>query len=84
MELGIGPSLSAGWIMHLAYGLKVFKCDFSVFEDRRSYFDAEKCKSFNLVLSIIMTLGESVAMIYSGYYGEFEYLTWHQIIFLFL
>ena len=70
MELGIGPPLTAGWMMHLAYGLKVFKCDFSVYEDRKSYFEAEK------LLSILMTLGESVAMIYSGYYGAFETLTW--------
>ena len=84
MELGIGPSLTAGWVLHLMVGLKLIKADMSVYEDRKAVMDAEKCKFIYLVLSILITIGESIMYISSGYYGPTANLSWFTITLIFL
>jgi len=45
---------------------------------------AEKCKFIYLVLSILITIGESIMYISSGYYGPTANLSWFTITLIFL
>ena len=68
MELGISPIITSGMIIQLLIGSKIINVDSEIPQDR------ENLKHFEKFLSIIMTIGESIAYIGSGMYGELSEL----------
>lgn len=64
MELGISPIVTSGIIMQLMAGSRIIDVDQSVKEDRALFQGAQK------LFGIVITIGESVAYVLSGMYGE--------------
>jgi len=60
LELGIGPIVTAGLIMQLLAGAEIIKFDFTDPEDRATFTAATK------LLTIVVTIVEAGAFIYSG------------------
>lgn len=71
MELGISPLVTSGMIMQVLAGTKIIEVDQSLKEDRKLYEAATKCKiSIYIVFGILITIGEAIAYVLSGMYGE--------------
>ena len=66
MELGISPVVTAGMVMQLLAGTKLIDVDQSLKEDRALFSGAQK------LLAIVIALGESVAYVWSGMYGDID------------
>jgi protein transport protein SEC61 subunit alpha len=64
MELGISPIVTSGMIMQLLAGAKIIDVDQSNPGDRSLFQGAQK------LLGIIITIGEAVAYVLSGMYGD--------------
>jgi len=64
MELGISPIVTSGMVMQLLAGAKIIDVDQSIKEDRDNFQGAQK------LFGILITIGESVAYVLSGMYGE--------------
>mmetsp|Transcript_25794 Transcript_25794/g.65781 ORF Transcript_25794/g.65781 Transcript_25794/m.65781 type:complete len:473 (-) Transcript_25794:211-1629(-) len=64
MELGISPIVTSGMVMQLLAGAKIIQVDQSLKEDRILFAGSQK------LLGMIITLGEAVAYVTSGMYGE--------------
>uniref|UniRef100_A0A7S3PL94 Translocon Sec61/SecY plug domain-containing protein n=1 Tax=Aplanochytrium stocchinoi TaxID=215587 RepID=A0A7S3PL94_9STRA len=64
MELGISPIVTSGMIMQLLAGVKIIEVDHSVREDRALFGGAQK------LFGILITIGEAVAYVLSGMYGD--------------
>merc|ERR1712232_1367349 len=64
MELGISPVVTWGMVMQLLAGSKLIDVDQSLKEDRVLFSGAQK------LFGMIITLGEAVAYVLSGMYGE--------------
>jgi len=64
MELGITPIVTSGLIMQLLAGSKMIDVDQSVKEDRALFGGAQK------LFGILITIGEAVAYVVSGMYGN--------------
>nr|QWE91223.1 Sec61 alpha 1 subunit [Placidida sp.] len=64
MELGISPIVTSSMVMQLLAGAKIIDVDQSVKEDRALFEGAQK------LLGIVITLGEAVAYVFSGMYGD--------------
>jgi len=64
MELGISPIVTSGLIMQLLAGAKIIDVDQSNPGDRNLFQGAQK------LLGIIITIGEAVAYVLSGMYGD--------------
>eukprot|EP00005_Dracoamoeba_jomungandri_P004290 CAMPEP_0174259154 /NCGR_PEP_ID=MMETSP0439-20130205/8024_1 /TAXON_ID=0 /ORGANISM="Stereomyxa ramosa, Strain Chinc5" /LENGTH=475 /DNA_ID=CAMNT_0015342945 /DNA_START=71 /DNA_END=1498 /DNA_ORIENTATION=- len=64
MELGISPIVTSGLVMQLLAGSKIIDVDQSRKEDRALFGGAQK------LFGMIITVGQSVAYIWSGMYGE--------------
>jgi len=64
MELGISPVVTSGMIIQLLAGSKIIDVDQSLKEDRLLFSGAQK------LCGMIITLGEAVAYVTSGMYGE--------------
>eukprot|EP00735_Rhodelphis_limneticus_P000396 TRINITY_DN1063_c0_g1::TRINITY_DN1063_c0_g1_i1::g.29884::m.29884 TRINITY_DN1063_c0_g1::TRINITY_DN1063_c0_g1_i1::g.29884 ORF type:complete len:474 (-),score=163.85,sp/Q54XK2/SC61A_DICDI/76.45/0.0,SecY/PF00344.15/4.8e-96,Plug_translocon/PF10559.4/3.8e-17 TRINITY_DN1063_c0_g1_i1:566-1987(-) len=64
MELGISPIVTSGMVMQLLAGSKIIDVDQSVKEDRALFTGAQK------LFGLIITIGEAVAYVMSGMYGE--------------
>jgi len=64
MELGISPIVTSGLVMQLLAGSKIIDVDQSLKDDRALFQGAQK------LFGIIITIGESVAYVLSGMYGE--------------
>jgi protein transport protein SEC61 subunit alpha len=64
MELGISPIVTSGMIMQLLAGSKLIDCDKKNKEDRDLFESATKLFGF------IITIGEAVAYVLSGMYGD--------------
>ena len=64
MELGISPIITSGMIMQLLAGAKLIDVNQSVKEDRELFQGAQK------LFGLIITLGEALAYLLSGSYGE--------------
>jgi len=60
LELGIGPIVTAGLIMQLLAGAEIIKFDFTDPEERAIFTAATK------LLTIIVTIVESMAFVYAG------------------
>lgn len=64
MELGISPIITSGMIMQLIAGAKLIEFNSSVKEDRALFSAAQK------LLGILITVGEAIAYVLSGMYGD--------------
>merc|ERR1711972_1236973 len=64
MELGISPIVTSGMVMQLLAGSKIIDVDQSLKEDRVLFSGAQK------LFGMLITLGEAVAYVVSGMYGE--------------
>lgn len=68
MELGISPIVTSGMVMQLLAGVKIIEVDYSVKEDRALFGGAQK------LFGILITVGEAVAYVLSGMYGDVRVL----------
>mmetsp|Transcript_7397 Transcript_7397/g.8356 ORF Transcript_7397/g.8356 Transcript_7397/m.8356 type:complete len:477 (+) Transcript_7397:49-1479(+) len=64
MELGTSPIITSGLVMQLLAGSKIIQVDQSLRDDRALFQGAQK------LFGIIITIGEAVAYVLSGMYGE--------------
>jgi len=64
MELGISPIVTSGLVMQLLAGSKIIQVDQSLKEDRALFQGAQK------LFGIVITVGEAVAYVLSGMYGN--------------
>jgi len=64
MELGISPIITSGMIMQLLAGAKIIDYDPGVKEDRQLF------NAMSKMLGIMITVGEAVAYVLSGMYGD--------------
>jgi len=64
MELGISPIVTSGLVMQLLAGSKLIDVNQSVREDRALFQGAQK------LFGIVITIGEAVAYVLSGMYGD--------------
>jgi len=64
MELGISPIVTSGLVMQLLAGSKIIEVDNAVKEDRALLNGAQK------LLGVLITVGEAVAYVVSGMYGD--------------
>jgi protein transport protein SEC61 subunit alpha len=64
MELGISPIVTSGLVMQLLAGSKIIQVDQSLRDDRALFQGSQK------LFGIIITIGEAVAYVLSGMYGE--------------
>jgi len=68
MELGISPIVTSGLVMQLLAGSKIIEVDQSLREDRALFGGAQK------LFGILITIGEAVAYVVSGMYGDIHEL----------
>lgn len=66
MELGISPIVTSGLVMQLLAGSKIIDVDHSLKDDRALFQGAQK------LFGIVITIGEAVAYVLSGMYGEIK------------
>jgi protein transport protein SEC61 subunit alpha len=64
MELGISPIVTSGLVMQLLAGSKIIDVDNNVKSDRELLNGAQK------LLGVLITIGEAVAYVVSGMYGD--------------
>lgn len=64
MELGISPIVTSGMVMQLLAGSKMIDVDQSLKEDRALFSGAQK------LFGMLITIGEAVAYVVSGMYGD--------------
>lgn len=64
MEYGITPIVTSGMIIQLLSGAGIIEVDHSLKEDRALFNGAQK------LLAIIMTFGQALVSILSGFYGD--------------
>ena len=64
MELGISPIITSGLVMQLLAGSKIIDVDQGLKEDRALFSGAQK------LFGILITVGEAVAYVISGMYGD--------------
>merc|ERR1712205_74433 len=68
MELGISPIVTSGLVMQLLAGSKIIDVDQGLKSDRELFQGAQK------LFGMIITIGEAVAYVLSGMYGEIKEL----------
>ncbi len=68
MELGIQPIITSGMILQLLAGAGILKIDQNDKEERELFQQAQK------VAGLLVTLGEAIAYVSSGVYGDFGQL----------
>lgn len=68
MELGISPIVTSGMVMQLLAGSKIIDVDQSQKEDRMLFQGSQK------LFGLIITMGEAVAYVCSGMYGDIKEL----------
>jgi len=68
MELGISPIITSGMVMQLLAGSRIIDVDQSLKEDRMLFQGAQK------LFGMLITLGEAVAYVMSGMYGDLRQL----------
>merc|ERR1712010_296752 len=64
MELGISPIITSGMVMQLLAGARLIEVNQSLKEDRALFAAAQK------LFGILITVGEAVAYVISGMYGD--------------
>lgn len=78
MELGISPSVTSSMIMQVLAGMKIIEVDQSLKNDRELYEAATK------VFGILITIGEAIAYVFSGMYGDVQSIGFTNCILLIL
>jgi len=68
MELGISPIITASMVMQLLAGSKIIEVNQAVKEDRALFNGAQK------LFGILITIGEAIAYVVSGMYGDLNTL----------
>lgn len=68
MELGISPIVTSGLVMQLLAGSKIIEVNQSLKEDRALFGGAQK------LFGILITVGEAIAYVVSGMYGDLNSL----------
>jgi protein transport protein SEC61 subunit alpha len=68
MELGISPIITSGMVLQLLAGSRIIDFDRTLKEDRMLYQGAQK------LLAFLITMGEAVAYVMSGMYGDLRSL----------
>merc|ERR1711871_649514 len=68
MELGISPIITSGMVMQLLAGSRLIEVNQSLTEDRALFSGAQK------LFGILITIGEAVAYVVSGMYGDLNTL----------
>eukprot|EP01066_Platyproteum_vivax_P012968 Platyproteum_vivax@DN5902_c0_g1_i3.p1 len=68
MELGISPIVTSSMVMQLLAGAKIIDVDQSLKEDRALFSGAQK------LFGMLITLGEAVAYVLAGMYGDVKEL----------
>merc|ERR1712032_3497 len=68
MELGISPIITSGMVMQLLAGSRIIDVDQSLKEDRALFEGAQK------LFGMLITIGEAVAYVMSGMYGDLREL----------
>eukprot|EP00428_Durinskia_dybowskii_P074187 CAMPEP_0170390334 /NCGR_PEP_ID=MMETSP0117_2-20130122/19091_1 /TAXON_ID=400756 /ORGANISM="Durinskia baltica, Strain CSIRO CS-38" /LENGTH=461 /DNA_ID=CAMNT_0010646373 /DNA_START=172 /DNA_END=1557 /DNA_ORIENTATION=+ len=68
MELGISPIITAGLVMQLLAGSRIIEVNQSLKEDRALFAGAQK------LFGILITVGEAIAYVVSGMYGDLNTL----------
>merc|ERR1711998_282823 len=68
MELGISPIVTSGLVMQLLAGSKIIEVDQGMKRDRELFQGAQK------LFGMIITIGEALAYVLSGMYGEIKEL----------
>jgi len=64
MELGISPIVTSGLVIQLLAGSKIIEVDQNVKTDR------ELLKGVEKLVGVLITIGEAVAYVVSGMYGD--------------
>ncbi|XP_055389045.1 protein transport protein Sec61 subunit alpha-like [Condylostylus longicornis] len=68
MELGVAPLMTAGMVMQLLAGSKLIDYDGNLKEDKQLFNTLQK------FLGFVFTLGEAIAYVMSGMYGDLNQL----------
>ena len=68
MELGISPIITSGMVMQLLAGSRIIEVNQSLKEDRALFAAAQK------LFGILITVGEAIAYVLSGMYGDLNTL----------
>lgn len=68
MELGISPIITSGLVMQLLAGSRIIEVNQSLKEDRALFAGAQK------LFGILITVGEAIAYVVSGMYGDLNTL----------
>merc|ERR1711898_43819 len=68
MELGISPIVTSGLVMQLLAGSKIIDVDQGIKSDRELFQGAQK------LFGMVITIGEALAYVLSGMYGEIKEL----------
>eukprot|EP01036_Dinobryon_divergens_P022857 gene22857-31156_t len=68
MELGISPIITSGLVMQLLAGARIIEVNQSLKEDRALFAGAQK------LFGILITIGEAIAYVVSGMYGDLNTL----------
>jgi protein transport protein SEC61 subunit alpha len=68
MELGISPIITSGLVMQLLAGSRIIEVNQSIKEDRALFNGAQK------LFGILITVGEAIAYVVSGMYGDLNTL----------
>ena len=68
MELGISPIITSGLVMQLLAGSRIIEVNQSLKEDRALFAGAQK------LFGILITIGEAIAYVVSGMYGDLNSL----------
>jgi len=68
MELGISPIITSGLVMQLLAGARIIEVNQSLKEDRALFNAAQK------LFGILITVGEAIAYVVSGMYGDLNTL----------
>lgn len=66
MDLGISPVVTSSMIMQILMSSSLLNVDFSIKEDKILYNALQK------IIAIIMTVGQAVVQVISGFYGDPE------------
>lgn len=64
MDLGISPIITSSTIMQLLVSSSMVKVNFSVKEDKILY------KSLQKMIALVMTIGQAIVQVLSGFYGD--------------
>lgn len=68
MELGISPIITSGLIMQLLAGSRIIEVNQNIKEDKQLFAGAQK------LFGILITVGEAIAYVVSGMYGDLNTL----------